>query len=152
MIVLPDVNVLIAIAWPEHTFHKLALDWFDRTANTGWATSSITEAGFIRISANASVVGDPVRPSEACALLAQLRDVGTHEFWVDDIELSISEWFPRDRLVGYRQVTDAHLLALGRRHGGTVATLDRGLVALSAGLEMSNTVLVSSATSKVTEE
>ena len=143
MIVLPDVNVLVAIAWPEHTFHKLAIEWFDATADSGWATSSITEAGFIRISANASVVGAPVRPSEACSLLSELRSVGSHEFWADDIEPSVSRYFPRDRLVGFRQVTDAHLLALGRRHGGAIATFDRGLVSLSAGLSDSNIVFVS---------
>lgn len=143
MIVLPDVNVLIAIAWPEHTFHQLAVEWFDATANDGWATSSITEAGFIRISANATVVGDPVRPTEACALLTELRRVGAHQYWVDDVELSVSTWFPHERLVGYRQVTDAHMLALGRRHGGAVATLDRGLVALSAGLDDSSVIFVS---------
>jgi uncharacterized protein len=143
VIVLPDVNVLIAIAWPEHTFHELAVEWFDNVADGGWATSSITEAGFIRISANASVVGDPVRPSEACALLTALRDVGSHEFWIDDIEPSTSRWFPRDRLVGHRQITDAQMLALGRRHGGVVATLDRGLVSLSKGLSESRVVLVS---------
>jgi uncharacterized protein len=143
VIVLPDVNVLIAIAWPEHTFHKLAVEWFDKIADNGWATSSITETGFIRISANASVVGDPVRPTEACALLAELRGVGSHEFWVDDIEPSISPWFPRDRLVGYRQVTDAHMVALACRRSGAVATLDRGLVVLAAGIDNANVVLVS---------
>jgi toxin-antitoxin system PIN domain toxin len=143
VIVLPDINVLVAIAWPEHTFHQLAVEWFDSVADAGWSTSSITEAGFIRISANASVVGDPVRPSEACALLSALRDVGAHEFWIDDVELSVSPWFPRNRLVGYRQVTDAHLLALGRRHGGAIATLDRGLITLAAGLDGSNVVFVS---------
>jgi uncharacterized protein len=143
VIVLPDINVLVAIAWPEHTFHNLAVEWFDNAADDGWATSSITEAGFIRISANASVVGDPVLPSEACSLLGELRAVGTHQFWTDDIELSVSPLFPRDRLVGHRQVADAHLLALGRRHGGAVATLDRGLLSLSAGLSDSKVVFVS---------
>ena len=89
------------------------------------------------------MVGDPVRPSEACSLLTELRGVGLHQLWIDDIEPSVSHWFPRDRLVGYRQVTDAHLLALGRRHSGAIATLDRGLVSLSKGLDDSNVVLVS---------
>ncbi len=142
MIVLPDVNVLIAIAWPEHTFHKIAIDWFDATADGGWATSSMTESGFIRISANASVVGAAVRPSEACSLLTELREVGAHQFWTDDIEPSVSPYFPRDRLVGHRQVTDAHLLALARRHSGAIATLDRGLVSLSIGLSDANVVFV----------
>jgi uncharacterized protein len=142
VIVLPDVNVLIAIAWPEHTFHQLAIEWFDAIADSGWATSSITEAGFIRISSNAAVVGAPVRPIEACSILSELRRVGSHQFWTDDIEPSVSPLFPRDRLVGYRQVTDAHLLALGRRHGGAIATLDRGMVSLSTGLSDASVVFV----------
>jgi toxin-antitoxin system PIN domain toxin len=142
VILLLDVNVLIAIAWPEHTFHNVAVEWFDEIADNGWSTTSITEAGFVRVSANASAVGEPVRPSEACSLLTELRGVGSHQFWVDDIEPSISPWFPRERLVGYRQITDAHLLALGRRHHGGVATLDRGLQSLASGLDGSTVVLV----------
>jgi predicted nucleic acid-binding protein len=33
-------------------------------------------------------------------------------------------------VIGHRQVTDAYLVALARRHGGHVATLDAGLAAL----------------------
>lgn len=33
-------------------------------------------------------------------------------------------------VIGHRQVTDAHLAALARHHGGRVAILDRGFAAL----------------------
>ena len=76
MITLPDVNVLIAIAWPEHALHDVAIAWFDARADDGWATCPITESGFMRISANAKVVGNPVTPREAAELLVALRAVG----------------------------------------------------------------------------
>lgn len=135
MIALLDVNVLVAIAWPEHMFHEVAIKWFEGRAEQGWATCSVTEAGFLRISANAKVVRDPVRPIDSAALLKELAKVGTHHFWVDDIEIATSEYMPLDRLVGYRQVADAHLLAVSRRHGGSLATLDRGVVVLARGLK-----------------
>ena len=131
MIALPDVNVLIAIA--------------ESRSDQGWATCPITESGFMRISANASVVGDPVRPDESAALLVDLRSVGSHQFWVDDIEPCTSSLFPRDRLIGHRQVTDAHLLALARRHGGSVATLDRGVATLARGLDRAHVEMLSMA-------
>lgn len=134
MITLPDVNVLVALAWPEHTFHDIAIAWFDARADAGWATCPLTEAGFMRISANARVVREPVKPSESAALLRELRKVGSHAFWIDDVEPSSSALFPRERLIGHRQVTDAHIVALARRHSGSVATLDRGMAVLGRGL------------------
>ena len=35
-----------------------------------------------------------------------------------------------ERIRGYRQVMDAHLLALTRRHGGRLATFDRKIAEL----------------------
>ncbi len=134
MILLPDVNVLVAIAWPEHTFHATAVDWFDANADGGWATCPITELGFLRISANANVVETPVRPKEAATLLTELQRVGEHHFWADDVRPSASKLFPIDRLIGHRQVTDAYLLTLCRQHEASLATFDRGLVVLARGL------------------
>jgi len=37
---------------------------------------------------------------------------------------------PFNHLVGFRQVTDAHLLTLAIRRGGRLATFDRGIVEL----------------------
>ena len=34
---------------------------------------------------------------------------------------------PHDRLVGHRQVTDAHLVSIARQHGVSLVTFDRGL-------------------------
>jgi predicted nucleic acid-binding protein len=38
--------------------------------------------------------------------------------------------FAYERVVGYRQVTDAHLLTLATRRSGSLATFDRGVAEL----------------------
>lgn len=41
MIRLLDVNVLIALAWPNHVHHDAAGSWFARLRRTGWATCAL---------------------------------------------------------------------------------------------------------------
>ena len=53
-----------------------------------------------------------------------------HVFWSDDISLATDELVSRQRLVGYRQVTDVHLLSLAVHRGGRLVTFDRGIVQL----------------------
>jgi uncharacterized protein len=134
MIALLDVNLLVAIAWPEHIFHAEAIRWFDRRAEHGWATCGLTESGFLRISANPKVVGDAVRPAESADLLRRLFQFGDHHFWIDDVQPTTSSFVPLERLIGHRQVTDAQLLGLSRRHQGSLASFDRGLNTLARGL------------------
>src|SRR5215468_10202098 len=67
-LLLLDVNVLLAIAWPNHQFHAAALDRLE--AKQRWATCALTQLGFIRLSSNAAVVSPARSPSEAAALLA----------------------------------------------------------------------------------
>jgi len=142
MITLLDVNALVAIAWPEHVHHDTVVDWFDQRADAGWATCPTTEFGFVRISANPAVVRDAVRPGDAVDLLTRLRQVGAHHFWDDDVRVHDTSLVPLDRLVGHRQVADAHLLGVSRRHGGALATLDKGLVTLARGLAGASVELI----------
>lgn len=125
---LLDVNVLVAIAWPQHVHHRQARSWFVSWENLGWATSPMTESGFIRVSSNPRVVTEARTPAEAADLLRALRNAGSWEFWIDDVQMSAS----LEGVMGYRQVTDAHLLQLAQQRGGAVATFDAGLAALAA--------------------
>jgi predicted nucleic acid-binding protein len=54
-----------------------------------------------------------------------------HEFWVDDVEGVVGPDLDAGLVVGHRQVTDVHLLALAVARGGRLATLDRGLRSLA---------------------
>ena len=46
------------------------------------------------------------------------------------MSLATDEHLFRERLLGHRQVTDAHLLSLAIRHRGRLATFDRGILDL----------------------
>ena len=124
---LLDVNVLVALAWPNHDHHEDAHRWF-AAARDDWATCPQTEAGFIRISMNARAVGQPISAPAAVALLDGIVTVGQHRFWEDATERGGLSLAVAQRVRGYRQVTDAQLLAVARAHGGVVATFDRGLL------------------------
>jgi len=127
---LLDVNVLVALAWPNHVHHQLARSWFEKHHERGWATCSITENGFVRISSNAAVVDEARTPTEAIMLLRRLVGMKGHRFWKDDVSIARSEPTDFQRIRGYRQVMDAHLLALARRHRGRLATFDRKIAGL----------------------
>ena len=84
----------------------------------------------MRVSCNASAVQRTVTPREAIALLRRLRHLEAHSFWV--LESSMVE-LPDEvlaRIQGYRQITDAVLLAAAMRRGGELATFDTGLANL----------------------
>jgi uncharacterized protein len=129
---LLDVNVLLALAWPNHVHHREAQTWFASKRAGGFRTCPITQTGFVRISSNPAFTAEAVTPVEALALLDTMAQLPGHEFWPDDLAL-------RDAVAGlptvtgHRQVTDAYLVALAVAHGGVLATLDRAVLALARG-------------------
>ena len=140
MIRLLDVNVLVALAWPNHIHHARALRWFGAIRDEGWASCSVTESGFVRVSSNVRVIPDARTPQQAMELLRRIRGQPGHTFWEDDISPVDADSPAFERIVGYRQVTDAHLLTLAIRRGGLLATFDRGVADLlpegTAALEL----------------
>jgi len=128
---LLDVNLLVALTWPTHVHHGPARRWFADHHAEGWATTPVTEFGFVRVSSNPAAVGDALTPAEALTVLEQIRSRPGHQSWADDVSPTDERYVDPVRLVGHRQVTDAHLLALTRRHRGRLATLDRGVVDLA---------------------
>ena len=137
MTALLDVNVLIALAWPNHVHHAAARAWFEEQRHKGWATCTLTEAGFVRLSCNPSVVRHSVTPLDAIAVMERLTRLGAHTFWpLDRSILHLPESIGA-RLQGYRQVTDAVLLAAAMQREGQLATLDAGIEGLVTKSERS---------------
>ena len=124
------MNVLVALAWPNHVHHDLAHRWFRKQQRDGWATCPLTESGFVRVSSNRRAIPGASTPAEAIVLLQQIRQLEGHVFWTDDISPAECAATPFARVASYRQITDAHLLALALRRGGALATLDQGLAEL----------------------
>ena len=124
-VALLDVNVLLALLWPQHASHPVASRWFADNRAQGWATCLITEAGFVRISTQPAVMGTGVSVRGAIQLLeANCADPG-HVFW--PLEHPVGELLPeiRSRLVGRQQLNDGILLDLAIRRNGRLVTLDR---------------------------
>jgi len=135
-VALLDVNALVALAWDSHVHHAAVRRWFGARGAAGWATCPVTESGFVRVSANPRVLPHPIGVAAARDVLGALRRVGTHRFVPDDVSLTDADVPP---VAGYRQVTDAHLLSLARRHGLPLVTFDRALGTLAgaaAGVEV----------------
>jgi toxin-antitoxin system PIN domain toxin len=128
---LLDLNILTALLWPAHEHHDVAHRWFAGRANAQWATCSLTQLGFVRLVSDPAFSRDAVSPAEALALLAENLTHAAHEFWSDSVHVPAAVKGMESALQGYRQLTDAYLLALAYRRKGVLATFDRGLRALA---------------------
>ena len=128
---LLDTNVLIALLWPSHQQHDLAMKWFARHRGKGWATCPFTQAGFVRIVSNPAFSRDAVQPREATQVLSANTASKDHTFWADDLSFADAVAFAGVRLMGHQQVTDAYLLGLAIIRGGILATLDRRIDSLT---------------------
>lgn len=125
------MNVLVALAWPNHVHHRRSLEWFREARSDGWATCPLSESGFVRVSSNTRVIPDARSPAQAIELLRRMRSLPGHVFWPDDVSPADPDAEPFARLVGHRQVTDAHLLTLALRREGRLATFDRGVLEIA---------------------
>lgn len=128
MTFLLDVNVLIALIDPAHTYHDVAHAWFASQGRHAWATCPLTENAVLRIVGHARYPNSPGTPAAVVPLMAGLCVLPGHVFWADDISLRDPAKLDVARLLSSGQVTDSYLLALACAHGGKLATFDRRLV------------------------
>ena len=94
----------------------------------------------MRISSNAKIISAAVSPRAATKALSEITALPGHTFWPDDLAVSDLTSFTSNALVGHRQVTDAYLIELAKRHKGKLATLDAGLADLLPQSERSSFV------------
>ena len=128
---LLDVNVLLAICWEEMESHETARTWFSANGSKGWSTCSLTEAAFVRISMNPKVFPDPANFREAMAVLSALRTTPGYKFLEQGSPMTESD-FPSRTVRGHKQVVDATLLALARRHKAQLVSFDKGIASIAS--------------------
>ena len=128
---LLDLNILTALLWPAHEHHDVAHRWFGARAGARWATCSLTQLGFVRLASNPAFSRDALSPVDALALLAENLTHPAHDFWTDAVQIPAAVKPMEAGLLGYRQLTDAYLLALAHRRRGVLATFDRGIRTLA---------------------
>jgi toxin-antitoxin system PIN domain toxin len=114
---LLDVNFLIACGWQSHAEHVRASRWLSRAKS--FATSSICEMGFLRVSLSPAF---GARFEDAIAALEEIVQTRGHRFVRDDIR---ARSLPI--MTSSKDVTDAHLVYLARRHRLKLATFDAAL-------------------------
>jgi uncharacterized protein len=128
---LLDVNVLTALLWPAHEHHDAAHHWFETRRGGHWATTPLTQLGFVRIVSNPAFSRDALSPPEAVALLAENLAHAAHEFWAEALPVPDAVDGMDAELRGHQQLTDAYLLAVARHRKGLLATFDRGVRTLA---------------------
>lgn len=121
---LLDVNVLIALLDAGHVHHGSATAWLQREISNGWASCPLTQAGCIRVMSQPAYPGQ-LQAAEVAGRLAHAAAGPEHAFWPDDLNLLAPRALDWAHVLGHRQVTDCHLLALAVRHGGRLVTFDR---------------------------
>jgi predicted nucleic acid-binding protein len=82
-------------------------------------------------SSNPNTTRDPVTVREAIEVLERTIAHPAHTFWAEDLQLTNSQYIHRNRLQGYRQVTDAYLLAVAIQRDGQIVTFDQGFTSLA---------------------
>ena len=130
MVVLLDVNVLIALFDPDHAMSDHVAIWFTQTAPSGWATCAITENGFVRIMSQ-QTYPHPVQPHIALTTLKKARTHPSHQFWNCDISVTDTDWIDPLHVLHSSHVTDVYLLGLAVKHNGCFVTLDQRIARTS---------------------
>ena len=119
---LLDGNVLVALAIDTHEFHERVRRWFDSQSEP-FATCAITEGTLLRVHMK---LAEDRSTAAAWLVLEAIHAMPDHVFWNDGFsyrEVTFAS------LTGLKQVTDAWLAELARRHQAQLATLDIALVA-----------------------
>src|SRR5216684_3393085 len=108
---LLDVNVLIALSWPEHLHFALARRWFAKHRDEGWATCPLGQTAFVRIVSNPAFSDRSISVQQAMdGLVNSLRD-DQHDFWPDSIAMPEVMRLLKKPVRGHQQFTDAYLVA-----------------------------------------
>ena len=126
-IALLDVNVLVALFDPQHSFHEAAHGWFVRNRKCGWATCPITINGCARIMSTPSYSILKMTSAEAIERLRRSCSDSDHHFWPDSVALTDESLFLQSMIRGHKNITDAYLLGLAVRNHGRLATFDRSI-------------------------
>jgi toxin-antitoxin system PIN domain toxin len=121
---LLDVNVLLALAWPNHQHHGIAQRWFRDNAEKGWATCGLTQLAFVRLSSNPAFTADAALPREAAGLLQTLIQHSGHRF-LNSPGAADPAIFAN--AIGHQEVNDAWLVEVARQNACSLVTLDRRL-------------------------
>ena len=126
-VALLDVNVLVALFFPEHVHHDIAHDWFADHQGDGWATCAVTENGFVRVACQQPSGQTVLRPAAVLDNFRRFCASRHHRDWSEHVSLRDTSLFAPQFIRGHRQLTDVYLLGLSKKMSGRLATFDRSI-------------------------
>ena len=126
--ILVDANLLLHAYDSASPHHEQSRDWLENTLSSGQPVrfALATLLAFVRIASDRRIYTHPLSPTEACSLVEKWLVLPN----VRILQPGASAW----RHLGWMceegqargpMVMDAHLAALAREHGASVATSDR---------------------------
>jgi predicted nucleic acid-binding protein len=124
--------MLIALGWDDHVHNQVAINWLAENHKKGWATCSITQLGFARLSSNKAFVKNAVSTNQAIDKLLEIIATPNHKFWGEP-KLGLTDKIMENilpKLLRHEQLTDGFLVGIAKKNGGKLATLDRALCKL----------------------
>lgn len=126
---LLDVNLLIALIWPEHAHHRIASRWLGNSNEQGFATCAMTESAFLRLIRNPLICPDGPTMKAALSILDQIHLMPGYSY-IETMPSPLEPVFKKliSLTQGYRQIPDAYLLGVAAHNGIKLATLDSKLV------------------------
>jgi hypothetical protein len=120
---LLDVNALVALGIFHHGFHDRVNAWITSQEGAHWLTCSITELGFVRVSAQTPDYGFTVQQARTLLLSLKTNSKLALTLLPDGNDISsLPAWVKTPK-----QTTDGHLVQLASANGAVLATLDEGI-------------------------
>jgi uncharacterized protein len=127
---LLDVNVWLALFDERHAHHRSANELMT-APELKIASCPLTENGVFRILSMPSYFLGRLTYPQIRETMQKVCTQVDHQFWPDDLSLRADDAIEWSRITGHNQITDAYLLALAVKHGGSFASFDQK-IALSA--------------------
>jgi toxin-antitoxin system PIN domain toxin len=124
---LPDLNVWLALIWPEHIHHQQALHYWEQQAAEQVLFCTVTALGLVRLVCQPKLMGTAVRnPAEASALLDALcQQPGVRLAEPEQSGWEVFHQLLRGGPLPARLCTDAHLASLAIANGWRLVSFDR---------------------------
>lgn len=122
---LLDINVLIALLDPDHTFHQRAHAWWGAQGRV-WASCPLTQNGLLRIMASASYSKTmQFTVADIATRLVTFTVQSDHAFWSDSLSILDAKHFQHTSMLSSKHLTDVYLLALAVENHGLLVTFDQ---------------------------
>ena len=133
---LADVNVWVAIAHEAHIHHERARQWFHQLDRGQAWFCRFTQMGLLRLLTNSRVMGARVRTQKgAWEIVDQFSQNGRVQYMDEPpgVTAAFRDLTQRN-IRGNSSWSDAYIGAVAQRSGLTIATFDRGFLALGVEL------------------